>query len=724
LSGYTEERMNLGAYVVDGELGRGGMGIVYRARTAAGGAVAIKVLLEPDPDLRERFARERRLLEALGETQGFVPLLDAGASPRGPFIVMPLVPGGTLRDKLRRDGTLSPEAALALGKTLAEALGRAHALGIVHRDLKPENVLFTADGRPLVSDLGLARRVRGTAGVSGSLSKTGEASGTPGYMPPEQMRDAKSVKPAADVFALGSLLYECLAGHRAFEAETTLKLYLAVESGEHRPLASIRPDAPPALVEVIERALDVDPEKRPKDGNALALALEQAATAQTPAPRAGRGAVIGIGLVVVLGLALFFATRASPAPIESPPPPPAPPPKPKPAPVPIPRPLPPPAPTPPPPPPPPPEPPPPEPDPPPPPPPPRGPSGEELFRLGNDLAGAGKFDEAIEVLTRAIAANPPPPVLAEAHSRRGGVLNQLGDRRRALADYDRAIELNPNQPYARANRAEMKLGLGDADGAFADADAAIRALDAIPTSRVTRGYVRLARKDSAGALEDALRALELAPTLPGAVMLAAQAQMELKDPRAAATLKRFLELVPDHPQAGEIKNAIAQLEARRRQVEELLVQGNQHLKDSRWQEAIASYSRALEGDPTLVDAWVWRAKARVKLAKNTRESFREAIGDLDKALELDKSRASIYLARADLRFDLEELKGGLEDARRALELAPDEPGALWRKAECELGLVDPAAEKTLARFIEVAPKNDSRRQKAREQIALLKKKKR
>src|SRR5262249_41050417 len=158
------------------------------------------------------------LLAAFGEEDGFVPLLDEGTSEEGPFLVMPFLAGGTLRDKLR-EGPLKVGAALDLGVALAAALGRAHARGVVHRDLKPENVLYArdADGRerPLVADLGLAkhfdRDVHG-ATASVSLSTHGSFRGTAGYMAPEQMADAKSVGPEADVFALGAILYECLAG--------------------------------------------------------------------------------------------------------------------------------------------------------------------------------------------------------------------------------------------------------------------------------------------------------------------------------------------------------------------------------------------------------------------------------------------------------------------------------------------------------------------------------
>ncbi|HZU98392.1 MAG TPA: serine/threonine-protein kinase, partial [Planctomycetota bacterium] len=200
-----------GPYAVVAEIGQGGGGFVLRGRGPRGEDVAIKVLKSGNPEALARFRREARLQAGLGEKEGFVPLLDGGDAP-SPFLVMPFLAGGTLRDRLHR-GPLSIEETVALGRKLAAAIGRAHALGIVHRDLKPENVLFTAKGEPLVADLGIAKHFRrdGVDGVaSQSLSKTGMLRGTAGYMPAEQLRDSKEVKPPADVFALGAILYECL----------------------------------------------------------------------------------------------------------------------------------------------------------------------------------------------------------------------------------------------------------------------------------------------------------------------------------------------------------------------------------------------------------------------------------------------------------------------------------------------------------------------------------
>ncbi|HZV01700.1 MAG TPA: serine/threonine-protein kinase, partial [Planctomycetota bacterium] len=229
--------MKIGPYEVLGTLGRGGMGVVYRARSPGGEEVALKILGRLEADGIARFDRERRLLGGLGVEDGFVPLLDAGESAQGPWIVMPLVTGGTLRERLR-GGPLGVEGTLEVGRALAGALAKAHERGIVHRDLKPENVLYH-EGRPLLADLGLAKHFdRSTPGASQtvSLSVDGSSRGTAGYMPPEQMRDAKSVGPPADVFALGAILLECLAGRPAFPGKNALEVVVRVTDGKHEKL--------------------------------------------------------------------------------------------------------------------------------------------------------------------------------------------------------------------------------------------------------------------------------------------------------------------------------------------------------------------------------------------------------------------------------------------------------------------------------------------------------
>ncbi len=312
--------MKIGPYEIVGALGQGAKGVVYRARSPAGDEVAIKVLRAFDDEGLARFERERRLLETFTAQEGFVPLLDSGRVASGPYLVMPVIAGGTLRDRLAR-GPLGVAETIELGRSLAGALARAHAKAIVHRDLKPENVLFDQD-RPLVADLGLGKHFDKEApGASRSLSVsgTGHMRGTFGYMPREQMTDAKSVGPPADVFAIGAILYECLAGRPAFAGNTVVQVLTNVTSGAFEPLSRACPAAPKWLAAAIERALAPSPGDRFEDAAALLRALAPARSRTAPV----LVAVVALGAAAALALARPAPPPPAPVvPAPAPPPPP------------------------------------------------------------------------------------------------------------------------------------------------------------------------------------------------------------------------------------------------------------------------------------------------------------------------------------------------------------------------------------------------------------------
>ena len=308
--------MRLGQYEIEAPVGSGASGTVFRARDEQGGLVAIKVLHRLDRRAFERFEREKRLLESLHEQGGFVGLLGSGSSSSGPYLVMPFLAGGTLRDRLRQ-GRLGVEESLGIVTRLARTLGRAHARGIVHRDMKPENVLFSAEREPLVADLGLAKHFDTEAGKTASLSKTGELRGTAGYAPIEQMEDAKNAGPTADVFALGAILYECLAGKPAFTAETLLALLAKVEAGDHERLGR---EVPGWLARVVDRCLATAAPDRFQDGKELAEALAARGTGAATTSRRLPLAVLLAGAAIVG--AAFFALAPRGAEPPAPPPPP------------------------------------------------------------------------------------------------------------------------------------------------------------------------------------------------------------------------------------------------------------------------------------------------------------------------------------------------------------------------------------------------------------------
>ncbi|RMG12860.1 MAG: serine/threonine protein kinase, partial [Planctomycetota bacterium] len=256
-------------YRILGELGRGGMGVVYRAQDRAGRDVALKVLGgRLNPASRARFRREAELTARLRHP-GIVRVHDAGEVGGVPFVAYELVSGGRTLDLASRD--LDREARVRLLAEAARALGHAHAQGLVHRDVKPENVLVDPEGKPHLADFGLA-----WSGGADRLTRTGAFVGTPSYMAPEQFDGSQTGPPApsADVWSLGVMLYELLAGVRPFEGSTLIELAARIRDGDYPPLRSRDPSLPRALEAVCAKALAVRPEERYPDAGALAADLE------------------------------------------------------------------------------------------------------------------------------------------------------------------------------------------------------------------------------------------------------------------------------------------------------------------------------------------------------------------------------------------------------------------------------------------------------------------
>ncbi|UJR86622.1 serine/threonine-protein kinase [Sandaracinus amylolyticus] len=268
-------------YEIEGILGRGGMGAVYRARhTLTGRAVALKWMI-PDPDADaasvQRFLREARAMGRI-DHPNVVGVLDVGVNDGSAFLVMELLRGASLRAYVDREKRLEPSEAIALLLPALEGVAAAHRAGVVHRDLKPENlfVVQNEDGRAIttkVLDFGISKLHEHAHAPQPSITQTGTTMGTPSYMSPEQVRGARDVDARTDVWALGAILYEMVTGRVPFRAETYGALMVAIVMDPLVPADVIAPDLPRELARVIDRALEKDPEQRIASVDALRDAI-------------------------------------------------------------------------------------------------------------------------------------------------------------------------------------------------------------------------------------------------------------------------------------------------------------------------------------------------------------------------------------------------------------------------------------------------------------------
>jgi len=258
-----------GRFTLEAIAGHGGMGTVWRAREQSGDVVAIKVLRTEQGEARERFAREIRVLAGLRHP-GVVRYIDSGVSAGEMWLAMEWLDGETLGQRTVRLA-LTPAESLDVARRVAEALGAAHGKGVIHRDVKPSNIMFAGGdlARVKVLDFGVARLGDATK----LQTRTGIMIGTPGYMAPEQARGVRDVTPAADVFAIACVLYECLTGRPAFFGDNVMAVLAKILLEETPRLATDRPDLPPALDRLLARALAKSPEQRPRDGAAFASEL-------------------------------------------------------------------------------------------------------------------------------------------------------------------------------------------------------------------------------------------------------------------------------------------------------------------------------------------------------------------------------------------------------------------------------------------------------------------
>jgi tetratricopeptide (TPR) repeat protein len=295
-------------YRILSELGSGGMGVVYRAEDLTlGRHVALKFLpshLGADPDARRRFVHEAKAAAALDHS-GICTVHEVGEADGRPFIVMALLEGRTLKERIATGPLPIPEA-LEIAAQVAEALHEAHGKGVVHRDVKPANIMLTPKGQAKVMDFGLAQ----VAGAS-QLTRSGSTLGTAAYMSPEQAR-SEPVDRRTDIWSLGVVLYEMVSGRRPFPGEHEAALLYGIQQGEPEPLTALRTGVPVELERIVGKCLAKDAGHRYQHADELAVDLRQLqaglgaapTTASTRTVRPSRRAPIrATALLLVLAIA-------------------------------------------------------------------------------------------------------------------------------------------------------------------------------------------------------------------------------------------------------------------------------------------------------------------------------------------------------------------------------------------------------------------------------------
>jgi serine/threonine protein kinase len=269
----------LGSYRLEARLGEGAMGVVYRAvREPDGAIVALKVLrdeLANDEVFRRRFNHEAKAATEV-EHRNLVPVLDAGESDGRFYLASRYVAGRSLADRLDADGPLTLPELLRLIAEVGRGLQALHERGLVHRDVKPSNVLLDADGTAALGDFGLAKGRAYTV-----LTRPGQILGTLDYLAPELIRGAPA-GPASDIYALGCVAFECLAGAPPFAGRSVLQVGVAHLQQEPPDPAAGRSDVPSAVSWAIRRTMAKEPDGRPQTALAFSHMLQIAAGAHRP----------------------------------------------------------------------------------------------------------------------------------------------------------------------------------------------------------------------------------------------------------------------------------------------------------------------------------------------------------------------------------------------------------------------------------------------------------
>jgi len=315
----------LGPYEIQAPLGAGGMGEVYRARDPRlDRSVAIKILpagFSSDADRLQRFQQEARVLSSLSHPN-LLAIFDVGNQNGSHYLVSELLEGESLRERLNA-GPLPLRKAVDYGVQMANGLGAAHEKGIVHRDLKPDNIFITKDGRVKILDFGLAKPTQEVGGnaatLAGPATMPGVVLGTAGYMSPEQVR-GKTADVRSDIFSFGAILYEMVAGQRAFRGDSSIETMNAILKDDPPEISTATKNISPAMERLIRRCLEKAPEERFQSARDLAFALDALSgvsgttathMASVRSPRKVRLALLSsLAALTALTLGFFAGMRA------------------------------------------------------------------------------------------------------------------------------------------------------------------------------------------------------------------------------------------------------------------------------------------------------------------------------------------------------------------------------------------------------------------------------
>ena len=272
---------NIGDYTINSVLGVGGMGLVYGATASDGSAVALKLIKEDfarDEIFHRRFSREARIAQTVRHPH-VIPVLSTGEHEGLPYMAQRFIDGGSLEEKLKREGQLDLPTAVRMCSQVAsglEALWAAQDPPFIHRDIKPGNILLDEQGVSYITDFGLAKDSKGSI-----LTLPGQALGSMDYMAPEQIR-GEQVTPATDIYALGCVMYECMCGRPPFADRQGMRVLWAHLQDQPADPCRDRDDVPRGFVEILMQALDKDPARRPQSAVEYARALADAAGVSVP----------------------------------------------------------------------------------------------------------------------------------------------------------------------------------------------------------------------------------------------------------------------------------------------------------------------------------------------------------------------------------------------------------------------------------------------------------